>query len=370
MAIWDMDNDGLVNDISVWYDDGSYNGIAQAAGYWQNCTQKFTTPIMTAAGPDGGRGLLTNQKAVIRAGDFNNDNKLNQIAVYGKKFTTGVGYPTLAIVDWNGNSNWNSTALGANAQSMEVGEFLADAGTDILSCSLTGPTCYILNGTGSTKVSSSINFMTATQSIMPHGLIGGNSYESFLRRQTSSLANMTTSNLGYDWVAAVNITSQSAVVGNFDGNGDDDFCFEAKDGAQYKIYCLNNSGSIIGNWSVQNQMGNVWGKGCMKTMNKENAAYDADLIVACDTNGTGYLFTLMPELKEGLVSAITGDTPFFTNSTNPINVTLSKDTCQNVTFWVNATGETNSKHLFYAYANISNYMSISNKTAELNITIV
>jgi len=82
-----------------------------------------------------------------------------------------------------------------------------------------------------------------------------------------------------------------------------------------------------------------------------------------------YSYTTTYKTKDGLVSTVTGDTPFYTNSTNPINVTLNEGESQLVTWWVNATGTVGSSHIFYAYANISDNETINNRTDEVNLTI-
>jgi len=76
--------------------------------------------------------------------------------------------------------------------------------------------------------------------------------------------------------------------------------------------------------------------------------------------------------KSGLVSTTPGTIPFYTNaSTNPLTTSsLDYGDSELVTFWVNATGEINSTHEFFAYANTTANMSISNITSTWNVTIV
>lgn len=72
----------------------------------------------------------------------------------------------------------------------------------------------------------------------------------------------------------------------------------------------------------------------------------------------------------GLVSTTTGDTPFYTNATNPLTINLNKDQSQQVTFWINATGDLNSKWSFYGFANRTSELHIgSNRTTDWNVTI-
>ncbi|MFH1521336.1 MAG: hypothetical protein ABIF18_00085, partial [archaeon] len=74
--------------------------------------------------------------------------------------------------------------------------------------------------------------------------------------------------------------------------------------------------------------------------------------------------------KTGLVNDTIGATPFYTNQSNPRNISLSQGESQLVTFWVNATGEVDTTHLFFAFANMTSNMSVSNITSEWNVTIV
>jgi hypothetical protein len=76
------------------------------------------------------------------------------------------------------------------------------------------------------------------------------------------------------------------------------------------------------------------------------------------------------EGKTGLVNTTTGGIPFYTNMSNPQNITLAKDDCIEVTWWVNATGTIGTNHTFYAYANITSTPNINNITPTLNITII
>ena len=75
--------------------------------------------------------------------------------------------------------------------------------------------------------------------------------------------------------------------------------------------------------------------------------------------------------SKGLINTTIGATPFYTNkSSNPINISLAQDECQNVTFWVNATGTVDTTHEFFANATLLSDTSISNGTSIIDITIV
>ncbi len=86
--------------------------------------------------------------------------------------------------------------------------------------------------------------------------------------------------------------------------------------------------------------------------------------------GDGYVtITALSAAKGGLVSTTIGTTPFYTNTTNPYNLTLNQDESQLITWWVNATGSIDIAHEFFIYANQTSNQSNSNITSILNITI-
>ena len=55
----------------------------------------------------------------------------------------------------------------------------------------------------------------------------------------------------------------------------------------------------------------------------------------------------------GLIANYSGGEPFWTNDTNPRNITLSDGGYTLVTFWLNVTGDVESTHNIFAYANLS-----------------
>jgi len=79
-----------------------------------------------------------------------------------------------------------------------------------------------------------------------------------------------------------------------------------------------------------------------------------------------------PSIKSGLINTTEGATPFYTNATsNPLTTnSLSEGQSQTITFWVNATGDLNTTHTFFAFANLTSNLSISNFTGEWNVSIV
>ena len=82
-----------------------------------------------------------------------------------------------------------------------------------------------------------------------------------------------------------------------------------------------------------------------------------------------FSYTTTAAAKSGLIPTTVGAKPFYTNESNPRNITLNQDQSQLVVFWVNATGSINSINEFFAYANKTSDMSISNITSTWNVTI-
>jgi PGF-pre-PGF domain-containing protein len=77
------------------------------------------------------------------------------------------------------------------------------------------------------------------------------------------------------------------------------------------------------------------------------------------------------QYTKGIVNTTAGAMPFYTNaSSNPLNITLGYGESQTVTFWVNATGQANVTHEFFAYVNLTSYTDISNTTAIWTVTIL
>ncbi len=74
--------------------------------------------------------------------------------------------------------------------------------------------------------------------------------------------------------------------------------------------------------------------------------------------------------KSGLINTTIGAIPFYTNESNPRNITLGVGESQLVVFWVNATGDLDSEHTFFGYVNNTNDLSINNITDEWNVGII
>jgi len=80
-------------------------------------------------------------------------------------------------------------------------------------------------------------------------------------------------------------------------------------------------------------------------------------------------FTVIESTK-GLVSTVSGTTPFYTNVTNPYNVTLNDGDSQLITWYVNASGTAAEVYEFFVYSNRTNDFTVSNMTMLWNTTIV
>ncbi len=74
--------------------------------------------------------------------------------------------------------------------------------------------------------------------------------------------------------------------------------------------------------------------------------------------------------KSGLISTTVGDTPFYTTNINPSNVTLNVGESATISWVVNATGDANVTHVFFAFANKTADMTVSNITGLWNVSVV
>ena len=80
-------------------------------------------------------------------------------------------------------------------------------------------------------------------------------------------------------------------------------------------------------------------------------------------------FTVVEATKSGTISMVDGDTPFYTNVTNPYNLSLTVGESQVITWWVNATGDIDDVHSFFIYVNKTSDQTINNITSKWNVTI-
>ncbi len=74
-------------------------------------------------------------------------------------------------------------------------------------------------------------------------------------------------------------------------------------------------------------------------------------------------------LKEGLVSTIVDDIPFYTTQDNPFSTNLDKDECEIISWPVTATGSVGSTHTFFVYGEKVGKTSINDTTSEWLVTI-
>ena len=84
----------------------------------------------------------------------------------------------------------------------------------------------------------------------------------------------------------------------------------------------------------------------------------------------GINLTLREATKSGLISTIVGDTPFYTTNQNPSSISLNEGESQTITWLVNATGDIDSTHEFFTYANQTSGSLLNGESAHINLTIV
>jgi len=76
-------------------------------------------------------------------------------------------------------------------------------------------------------------------------------------------------------------------------------------------------------------------------------------------------------VKSGLITDNSSSNTFWTNTSNPYNITLNVNESSIVTFWVNATGRLNTTHEFFVYANTTGLpINVSEESTRWNITIL
>ena len=141
-------------------------------------------------------------------------------------------------------------------------------------------------------------------------------------------------------------------------------------------YFTDNSDYIWYNWSVENILQEYSGVGeesfsfVLSSYNHSGGVLYMTFASKefSSSSYRPYLNITYTESLKGLISTVQGTIPFYTNTSNPYNISLNEGQCQNITWWVNATGETNT-YTFFVFANKTSDMSIGNKTSNVNITI-
>jgi len=97
------------------------------------------------------------------------------------------------------------------------------------------------------------------------------------------------------------------------------------------------------------------------TVSSKESSKSPQLIVTY-TKESGY---------KGLISTEIGAIPFYTTAaSNPVTINLKKDQSQLLTIPVNATGYKQETYTFFAYANLTSDMQISNISSKWNVTII
>lgn len=91
--------------------------------------------------------------------------------------------------------------------------------------------------------------------------------------------------------------------------------------------------------------------------------------VSCSNNNCGAINVSLANLTTR-ISTTAGTLPFYTNVTNPYNLTLNVNQSAIITFFVNASGTAGLNHTFFVYANRTAELSNTNITSRFNISIV
>jgi len=150
-------------------------------------------------------------------------------------------------------------------------------------------------------------------------------------------------------------------------------------------------GSIVGDDKVKNEAltttmenvtyggtGQLWGLTPTATQINAN---DFGVVYSAISTSAGFEYIYVNTIRvivyyeeaeaKGLINTTIGATPFYTNaSTNPLSTSsLSKGESEIITFWVNATGTVNNNYTFFAYANLTSDLSISNISNKWNVSI-
>ncbi len=138
----------------------------------------------------------------------------------------------------------------------------------------------------------------------------------------------------------------------------------------------NSSGSWSKLWEMHNINVNVWnftsvdlsslsGSGTLRfNYTRTSIGYQSDISldrINVTSSSSG---------KTGLISTAPGTISFYTNVTNPYNITLGEDQSEIITWWVNATGAVENSFEFFVYANKTSERSINDITQTWSVTIV
>jgi hypothetical protein len=204
----------------------------------------------------------------------------------------------------------------------------------------------------------------------------------------------TTSDYSYDscaagsyystgfWVDEVFVDATTIAIGDtlnitcdfdcYSSSNLNDIAIMYYNGTWNKIW-RQDSSCVDGNYSalvnISGNLGEQYARCSIGYNNYPNDAADDTCFDTTYSDNDDVNFTVIAAGKGGLVSTTEGDTPFYTNMTNPYNITLNKDESATLTWNVNATGTINDTHEFFVYANRTSDMGISNITSRWNVTI-
>lgn len=106
----------------------------------------------------------------------------------------------------------------------------------------------------------------------------------------------------------------------------------------------------------------LWGT---EVINNNPSIYSSESSI-----GVPFLNMTYARPLNGLITVHSGGEPFWTNTTNPNNISLANGESVLVTFWLNATGKSESTHEVNAFANMTSNESINDITPTYTITIV
>jgi len=121
----------------------------------------------------------------------------------------------------------------------------------------------------------------------------------------------------------------------------------------------NGTGSWVQLWSLTGDQGDQWNNTVvdLSSLNGSHALRFKGL--------TGATFASDMALDDINLNYVS----FYTNVTNPYNISLNNGSSSLITWWVNSTGNLNTTHEFFVYANKTSDMSINNVTQKWNVTI-
>jgi sporulation protein YlmC with PRC-barrel domain len=184
------------------------------------------------------------------------------------------------------------------------------------------------------------------------------------------------------WVDETTVNATSVAIGDvisitctydcYSTSSLNDLAIMYYNGTWNKIW-RQDSSCTDGNYSVDveisGDLGVQYARCSIGYNNYPNDAVDDTCFDTTYSDNDDVNFTVIEATKSGLISTTEGDTPFYTNVTNPYNLTLTVGQSQVVTWWVNATGDTDDVHSFFVYVNKTLDQSINNISSKWNVTI-